>query len=355
MTRYEIDEVVSRKIAGFGFICACMVVFLHVGMDLPQMSLPAVNFLKAFKRILCMCVPMFFIFSGFLIAGHISETGWWINELRKRIRSLMVPYLLWNFVHLVFFLTVGSIAIRVGMDFKGHSWLDFHGVETLVSAIGFYPLKFPSLEYSWFLRGLIVFVVVVPLLVSVFRRLALGAVAIVAAVTTSSFIPYMLADDLDFASRFLALSWVEGALCFGVGIWLRCNAEKLTVFRKKIQKCGWIMVFLGVTMPIVHVVWGAEIPIMVSSLMLICGLWLVILDMHLPKVLTSAAFPMFLLHKFFLFADHVLECTVMLPAVRTSNCMYVLRALAIIACCVLFSKIMRTLCPRLSSIAFGGR
>ena len=65
----EIDERMSRKIAGLGFICACMVVGLHVHMDVAHMTQGAVNFQYTIRRIFGMAVPLFFIFRAFFLRG----------------------------------------------------------------------------------------------------------------------------------------------------------------------------------------------------------------------------------------------------------------------------------------------
>ena len=42
----KIDERMSRKIAGLGFVCACMVVGLHIHMDVAHMT--CFSFFRAF-------------------------------------------------------------------------------------------------------------------------------------------------------------------------------------------------------------------------------------------------------------------------------------------------------------------
>ena len=42
-----------------------------------------------------MAVPYFFLASGFFLAGHVGEQGWWKREARKRIGTLLIPLVIW--------------------------------------------------------------------------------------------------------------------------------------------------------------------------------------------------------------------------------------------------------------------
>ena len=213
----EIDERMSRKIAGLGFICACMVVGLHVHMDIALMASWAINFQYVIRRVFGMAVPLFFVFSGFLIAGHMGENSWWLRESRKRIRSLMIPYLFWNLFNMAFFMSMGSAANQLGIAFEGRSWTDFNGIETILHAIGVYPLRHCSLANLWFLRSLIVFVVAAPVFSLLCRSRRSGLISITAMLSICVLLPYGLPADLSFETRFLATSWADGILSFGVG------------------------------------------------------------------------------------------------------------------------------------------
>ena len=40
-------------------------------------------------------VPFFFLASGYFLAGHLDEDGWYGRKVKKRVFSLVIPLLLW--------------------------------------------------------------------------------------------------------------------------------------------------------------------------------------------------------------------------------------------------------------------
>ena len=44
-------------------------------------------------------VPFFFTCSGYFLAGHMNEKGWYGHECNKRVWSLLIPYLLWSVLY----------------------------------------------------------------------------------------------------------------------------------------------------------------------------------------------------------------------------------------------------------------
>ena len=90
--------------------------------------------------------------------------------------------------------------------------------------------------------------------------------------------------------------------------------------------------------------------------MLMAGVWLVIPDVHLPKSLTSAAFPMYVTHGFVIFIFAIVtRVTGLRPFARTSTLAYLAQVVMVIVICVIAVSWMRKLFPRFSKMVFGGR
>ena len=89
-TSIPLDKQLSNKIASMGFVCACLVVLMHSPAS--DGYCLAVYLLKDILSMIA--VPVFFIISGFLLARHCREDGWYKREVIKRIRTLLVP--LWS-------------------------------------------------------------------------------------------------------------------------------------------------------------------------------------------------------------------------------------------------------------------
>lgn len=115
-----------------------------------------VNFLS--KDVFGGCVPVFFMLSGFLFFRNCDILSWhtYKRKVKSRIKTLLVPYLLWNFIGSLIFLCNApsdwwmDIA-SVGRYMLGYVWG--------IGSGGEYPYDF----VLWFVRNLIVFSFIAPI------------------------------------------------------------------------------------------------------------------------------------------------------------------------------------------------
>lgn len=113
------------------------------------------------------CVPLFFIISGYLFfrTDTFNRTTY-ISQLRKRVPTVLVPYLLWNILALIWYVMVsrGAIVAKIPTDniFK---FLQYIFWDQLGEPCSFYyeppttPVDYPL----WYLRDLIVMSIISPL------------------------------------------------------------------------------------------------------------------------------------------------------------------------------------------------
>lgn len=77
-------------------------------------SYPAFNMFHGFLSdfIFCLCVPLFFIISGYLFFVNIEQfqKRTYCEKLHRRLHSLLIPYLVWNSVTFLLYY-LGSLAI----------------------------------------------------------------------------------------------------------------------------------------------------------------------------------------------------------------------------------------------------
>ena len=89
----QVTKGLSRKIANMSFICAILVVSVHVQRPLDS---PFISHWIA-DGISGIAIPFFFITSGFFLVGHVDQGGgWWKRAVGRRFWTLMVPFLLLN-------------------------------------------------------------------------------------------------------------------------------------------------------------------------------------------------------------------------------------------------------------------
>lgn len=153
-------------------------------------------------------VPAFYVISGYLffykLNGSFSKSIYW-NKLKKRFHSLFIPYMLWNV------LTIGWIVARklAGVVIKGkplseiNEWLADNGYWKLFwdcnvwnltkcNWLGqFTPPTSPILTPLWFLRDLIVVVVLTPLIYAFLRKLKGWGLALLAISYITGIFPYI--------------------------------------------------------------------------------------------------------------------------------------------------------------------
>ena len=100
-------------------------------------------------------VPIFLLISGYLFfreGSYVLTKELWISKLKKRISSLLVPYILWNFIGYIIY------AIKVGFsleDFFHSFW-----VIDIPGRSGSSPIDGPL----WYVRNLMMMVVISPII-----------------------------------------------------------------------------------------------------------------------------------------------------------------------------------------------
>ena len=168
------DSVKSKTIEWLRFFCIAAVVLLHaVGLPLDgneyiSYRYGAYDTIRIlFSEGLCrVAVPVFFLISGYLF--FISLEQWnkdvWIDKLKKRCKTLLVPYLLWNLIAICYSLSI-LYPMFIFMGGEAPDILAWYnrigGLRAFWdSGNGGLPINYPL----WFIRDLMVFVLLAPLI-----------------------------------------------------------------------------------------------------------------------------------------------------------------------------------------------
>ena len=172
------------------FVCAILVVQLHATFspwdkrELYSFSDGICDcFRVLFSQGLCrVAVPIFFLISGYLFFLNLQE--WekkiWLKKVKRRVRTLVIPYLLWNIIAMLFtfFLLFRFWLLKGGEKPDIVAWFDSIG-----GLASFYcndtgsPFNYPL----WFVRNLIILVIISPIIyyyVKKFRFWGLSILAI---------------------------------------------------------------------------------------------------------------------------------------------------------------------------------
>lgn len=122
------------------------------------------NFIS--NRMLLFVNPLFFLISGYLffLSGNLERKTGWIKKYKKRIYTLLLPYIIWNFIGTVLFLMKFLPVISQYFPGLKNIHLDiclilscFWGID-LGGNIN--PIDYPL----WFLRDLMIIILFAPLI-----------------------------------------------------------------------------------------------------------------------------------------------------------------------------------------------
>ncbi len=350
-----IDKKLSNKIANMGFVGACLVVSLHVSQQLQvEGVLGKVAGYISNKGLGNCAVPFFFMASGFFLAGHMGECGWWRSECRKRIRSLLVPYLIWNAFYWLFMNGLKMALSQMGIVFAPDIGWQLN--------LGLNPLSLPQHSHLWFLRSLLFAVLVSPVFL-LLRRRWMGAVSLMAFVLLCEYANEGICRSIhDWAKVFAIQGWFRGLAFFAIGVYLRNNPVPVDKWGISRSAFGKALCFALAFVPWIIGDLLEKNGIVASPLSLAIILASVFFsfqsmsDSPWPKKLTSCAFPIYLIHGAVLvvFAAVSKALGIKEYLARCSFAFYVVYWASATCMSILFAMTIKQ-SKWLATISFGGR
>ena len=173
----------SQVIEWLRFPLAAAVVLLHAGEGTTGGMYDA-DFSGTLRIVLSqgicrIAVPVFFFFSGFLFFTGLREwdTQVWLEKIKKRARTLLLPYILWNILALLIgfgYAWFRSLVNPEVVPLSLPETLQRDGGLNIFWASTFNcPIDYPL----WFIRDLIVFIVMTPVVFFLVRKCRLWGVA----------------------------------------------------------------------------------------------------------------------------------------------------------------------------------
>jgi len=165
-----IDKRISEKIKLIGLLATIIVVFRHsynAHIYQPNILDIGPHDINSFVQLLnrystASAVPIFFLLSGYLFFCNLHDKGL-LRKWNSRLCSLVIPYFLWNVLYLgLFFIVVPHVSFVE--RFSAYDPLSFN-LQTIMEKLTIDP---PASQF-WFVRDLIGFVALAPLLYLVFQ------------------------------------------------------------------------------------------------------------------------------------------------------------------------------------------
>lgn len=119
---------------------------------------------------------MFFVFSGYFLGlSYVQNSGdWYLNTLRKKARSLVIPYCVWNIIYAFTYVMfrvygnhVAGRALNNGTCLISEKILS---LSNLCCVFGGNLFDFPADTPFWYIRNLLFIILISPLFMVLLRR-----------------------------------------------------------------------------------------------------------------------------------------------------------------------------------------
>ena len=173
------DKYLSKKLTFFSFWLMGLVVLLHsLNVDFPACNnlICSLQYLLS-HRLSQIAVPLFFMMSGYLYflrakLNHKIDLSFFIDNNKKRIKTVLVPYILWCTLWFFFMYIIQNLPIV-----ENYFPQPLHEMSTKDKLLNlyYYPLNYPF----WFLRELMVLFIISPFIFMIVKYLKLFIVVLI--------------------------------------------------------------------------------------------------------------------------------------------------------------------------------
>ena len=360
----EKDLLLSNTISYLRFPLIFAVLIIHTYITdqpsiggqvlIPSGALPAFDTYEYIIRICIaeLAVPVFFLISGFLFFYKVDfNVDSYINKIKRRFKSLVVPYFLWNFIYLIYMaLAQYFVPSLASPDRK--MIIDYNLWELLDSFWHFDGVSYGGPIYGplWFIRDLIVISILTPLFYYLIKYY------------NSLFISVLI----------VLYVWGVGLLIPGlgiIGILFFCFGASFSIKGSSIisipSKSFFSLLFLGLLFLIVDVIFrGESYHLYIHRLFIIS--WSVILPVTVSKITTlkknnrilflaECSFFVYVTHRFFITVPNKIWALIIPVNTFTACCALIIIPLLVSSFCISLYLLMKRIFPKLTSVLIGGR
>ena len=291
----QLSAETSNKIKNIGIVCALLVPFIHVGRPLRVGSGGWWLYQFTAEGISRIAVPFFFACSGFFLARHFDENKWYREMVQKRVKSLVIPYLLWSFIYFCFTYIIFLISHNSPQAWQIAKPMSVW--ERILQALGLNFSILPMLYPLWYVRALFFLVLASPLFALCVKTSKISLIII-------TLVPYILFNpgDVSPIGMHIPLPF-EGVFYFSLGV---CMGYGPPLYSPKGIN-GIFLVLVAISLVFAR---ALAIRLSLRDYVLMClfkpffiflglyGTWLAFPKMVWPENFTHLAFPVYVLHVF---------------------------------------------------------
>lgn len=340
----SIAEHTSKKLSLLSFIAAVLVVCLHAPTT-PEKGASWCIETFVSTHLSSIAVPFFFVVSGFFLGRRVDDDHWYKRAVANRIRTLFVSYAIWCMI-LALVRNMNSLIANIVNHQPLMRYINFSPVYVW----GLNPFVNPP-QPLWYLRALMLYVVISPVLLVLVRKRFLFIMSFVVFFSLSCCSSWLIGvypGDL-----FVFTLAPINVLAFMTGLFLGRNPIALPrgyglalLPGLGVMVYGTYLSYSGVCQ-ISPLLWNIAV---VTTLI---GIWAICQPVELPKFLKAQAFPIYLLHG--VLVTFVLMVRVLAPVFTLSLIGYLLSVLFMVMGSIGISMLLRKYSPKMAAILFGGR
>lgn len=176
------NSIQSRALAMLRFPLAALIVLLHTGYEGASTDVTYYIAHYVIGNIVTLSVPAFFFMSGYLffMGKEPFSLSVYVGKMRKKIKGLLIPYLLWNIIAYLL-----GIAYKMAKDHTigevmpwnliSIFWAQGEGIIG-TSLLGYtYPaIVSPASGVLWFIRDLFIMMLCSPIIYAIIKRIKWG-------------------------------------------------------------------------------------------------------------------------------------------------------------------------------------
>ena len=348
----KISSYYQNKITIVSFVLVIMMLYVH-GIyneaELFRMSFVVKSIISRLSyRVIN---PTYYTISGFLFFYGINAMADCFPKMKKSIRTVLIPFILWNVIVVLESLFFSHIPFT--REFFNFNLLDkYNNISTSLYNLLICPAGF----HLWFLRDLIAYIAISPIIYWLIKKFC-WYVPIILLVLTPPLMQAINLGHLDIA--FFTL---------GGTIAMRSDLQSVKTFLSKPIVAFSAAVYLGLSFT-----WDFFLPNhfsgeeYLSILFSVCGMITIwrgydglsqitnLENNQLLQTLTNYSFFIYLFHEPVLFAIMQLGTSILGVNSRSLSFLYIINPILIIILAIIVAKIIKTTVPSLYSVLTGGR
>ena len=287
-----------------------------------------------------MAVPFFFMLAGFWFFRfdiHTGNTFSIIEEkLKRRIKSLLIPYLIWNTFGMVFYMVIKRIPV-IATVMNSPEVVDIT-FPNILKGVFLYEYYFPF----WYLHDLIILSLLTPVMVLVLKDQK-RSILILSLIFLETLLP----------GRYIVNVQTEALFFFLLGGEISCYHKQWFEERATLQQAvmAALIVMLSVVIRFLEIPYLANLVLLVSPL----AVWRSFDLLQVPPI------KWFYTQSFFIYASHIIPTTVIMKILvktapkGTEALSYMITPWIALGFIYIAARTLNSWFPRFYKILCGGR